>query len=74
MKKRSIASKVLNLDSDSDGLNLLHKISQHKLIDCMFNELRPYLLAEKFQVEPYKHNVGAFITQYISIYFSAISN
>lgn len=56
-KLRSIDSKVISLDSDSDGLNLLHKISQHRLIDNKFNEIRPYLVADRFEIEPYKHNV-----------------
>ena len=61
-KKRSIGdSKIYCLDTDSDGLNLLHKISQHKLKSFKFNELRPHLLAENFEFEPYKLNVLFFM-------------
>lgn len=54
------SQKLLNLDTDSDGLNLLHKISQHKLNPNNFNELRPYLLAEKYhyQQDKLNHEVG----------------
>ena len=45
------------MDTDSDGLNLLHRISQHKLKNFKFNELRPHLLAENIEIEPYKLNV-----------------
>ena len=56
--KRSIKdNKIYCLDTDSDGLNLLHKISQHKLKSYKFNELRPHLLAENYEFEPYKLNV-----------------
>lgn len=53
-------SKLMILDSDTDGLNLLHKISQHRLSPFIFNDLRPYLLAEKYQYIPDKlnHEVG----------------
>ena len=50
-------NKLLSLDNDSDGLNLLHKISQHKLSPFNFNELRPYLLAESYEYQQDKLNV-----------------
>lgn len=52
--------KLLSLDTDSDGLNLLHKISQHKLSPYMYNSLRPYLLAERYHFEQDKLNVSPF--------------
>ena len=50
-------SKLYSLDSESDGLNLLHKISQHKLNPLKFNDLRPYLLVDKFEFQSDKLNV-----------------
>ena len=59
-------NKVVTLDTDTDGLNVLHKISQHKLKSFQFNELRPYLLAEKFEYDPYPLNVIIF---FVKLYF-----
>ncbi|RNA32223.1 pre-rRNA-processing TSR1 -like protein [Brachionus plicatilis] len=53
---KGLDSKVLTLDSESDGLNLLHKISQHKLIESKFNAIRSFIMAEKVEYEPYKIN------------------
>lgn len=52
--------KLLSLDTDTDGLNLLHKLSQHKLTPNTFNKLRPYVLAEKYhyQQDKLNHEVG----------------
>lgn len=58
-------SKLMILDSDTDGLNLLHKISQHRLSPFIFNDLRPYLLAEKYQYIPDKLNVTFFSSCYL---------
>lgn len=53
-------SKLVSLDSDSDGLNLLHKISQHKLNTPKFNELRPFLLVDNCEFQQDKLNVCSF--------------
>jgi hypothetical protein len=55
--KRGLDTKLFSLDSDFDGLNILYKISQHKLVNFKYNDLRPYMLAEKCEYEPYKMNV-----------------
>ena len=51
-------SKLCPLDSESDALNILHKISQHKLKPFKFNDLRPYMLADKVEYEQDKLNVS----------------
>lgn len=55
--KRVPDSKLYTLDNESDGLNLLHKISQHKLNPLTYNELRPYLVVDNFEYQPDKLNV-----------------
>ncbi len=50
-------TKLHGLDNDTDALNLLYKISQHKLKSIKFNELRPYMITDKFEYEPYNMNV-----------------
>lgn len=49
-------TKLCPLDSESDALNILHKISQHKLKPFKFNDLRPYMLADKVEYEQDKLN------------------
>ena len=60
MTNRMSDMKLLSLDTDTDGLNLLHKISQHKLSPYMYNSLRPYLLAERYHFQQDKLNVSPF--------------
>ena len=55
---KGLDTKLNVLDSDSDSLNLLYKMSQHKLRQATYNELRPYVLAERYEFEPYKFNVS----------------
>ncbi len=57
LDSKSLDTKLFVLDCDSDALNLLYKISQHKLVDYKYNELRPYLVADKYDYEPYSMNV-----------------
>jgi hypothetical protein len=57
-------TKLHGLDNDTDALNILYKISQHKLKSIKFNELRPYMITDKFEYEPYSMNVS-FIFQFI---------
>lgn len=47
---------MCTLDTESDALNVLHKISQHKLKEHKYNELRPFLLADQVEYEPDKLN------------------
>ncbi len=58
-------SKLMSLDTDSDGLNLLHKISQQKLSPFIFNDLRPYILAQKYEFQQDKLNVIFSIIIYL---------
>ncbi|CAF0812694.1 unnamed protein product [Brachionus calyciflorus] len=56
INNKGLDTKILTLDSDSDGLNILHKISEHKLVESQFNSIRSYVVAEKYEYEPYKIN------------------
>jgi pre-rRNA-processing protein TSR1 len=58
MDAKCLDIKLNVLDSTSDALNMLHKMSQHRLRSTKFNELRPYLLAERYEFEPYKLNAN----------------
>ncbi len=57
LDEKFLDTKLHGLDNESDALNLLYKISQHKLKVLKYNELRPYMVTEKFEFEPYKMNV-----------------
>ena len=61
-------TKLHGLDNETDALNLLYKISQHKLKSIKFNELRPYMITDKFEYEPYSMNVC--LVKYFNFYIT----
>lgn len=67
--KRALDTKLFTLDTESDALNLLYKISQHKLVSHKYNDLRPFVIGDKFEHEPYQINVTIVNMNYPEIFY-----